>query len=243
MVVHTDTVFAPIDHDHSLERLAGGNETEVYRSDDGRYVIKLKTDLGGSVAAAVTIAQQMREAAEQFAECLGSHHAIPSYYLVAQDAEGHAQVLVVQPFLRGARSLYSLDYRTISGEERANLGSQLRSIIDRSLRFYRRTGTMPDLYGRTSTSADERRKNNSPLMLPRRMWSFLVERNLLRSHNLMYTADGDVVLVDYDIVRRSQFYRFVYYAVRWMLFWRDHMLIEFIRKMKQEARKKEERMS
>lgn len=230
MALYTDSVFAPIDLDHSLERLAGGNETEVYRSDDGQWVIKLKTDLGGSIEAATLVAQHMREAAEQFAECLGPRHTISSEYLVTRDAQGHAQVLVVQPFLRNACPLDALDYSSLSRKERANISSQLRSIIDRSLRFYRRTGSMPDLYGRTSTNSEERRRNNTLLRAPHRLWSFLVERTMLRSHNLMYTADGRVVLVDYDIVRRSRLYRFVYYAIRWMLFWRDHMLIDVMRK-------------
>lgn len=28
-----------------MERIAGGNETEVYRTDDRRYVVKVKSDL------------------------------------------------------------------------------------------------------------------------------------------------------------------------------------------------------
>lgn len=227
---YTDSVFAPIDLDHSLERLAGGNETEVYRSDDGQRVVKLKADLDGSSVAAVTVAQQMRHAAEQFAECLGPRHAIPSDYLIARDSNHHAQVLVMQPFLQGACPLHALDYDALSSDERASIAAQLRSIIDRSLRFYKRTGSMPDLYGRTSSSAEERNRNKSLLRLPHRLWSFVVQRNLLRSHNLMYTEDGRVVLVDYDVVRRSRLYRFVYYTVRWMLFWRDHMLIQVMRK-------------
>lgn len=229
MVLHTNTVFAPIDFDHSLERLAGGNETEVYRSDDGDRVVKLKTDLGGSVAVAAVVAREMRHAADQFATCLGPRHAIPSEYLVARDTQGHAQVLVVQPFLRDATPLSALDYEALDSEQRASISAQLRGIIDRSLRFYSRTSSMPDLYGRTSSSAEERRRNSSPLMLPQRLWSFIVQRNLLRSHNLMYTADGRVVLVDYDIVRRGRLYRLIYYSVRWMLFWRDHALIHFMR--------------
>ena len=86
---------------------------------------------------------------------------------------------------------------------------------------------MPDLYGRTSTSAAERARLNKPWMLPQRLWSFLVERNLLRAHNLLLTPAPErrIVLVDYDIVRRGWLYRLIYFAVRWMLFWRDHMLI------------------
>ena len=44
MSTYADVVFAPIDRDLALERIAGGNETEVYRSDDGRYVAKLKSE-------------------------------------------------------------------------------------------------------------------------------------------------------------------------------------------------------
>ena len=52
----------------------------------------------------------------------------------------------------------------------------------------------------------------------------LVERNLLRAHNLLLTPAPErrIVLVDYDIVRRGRLYRLIYFAVRWMLFWRDH---------------------
>src|SRR5262245_63977913 len=99
---HTDQVFAPIDLDHALERLAGGNETEVYRADDGRHVVKLKSDLGGTPEEALANARAMQAAAAQFAACLGSRHSIPSDYVLARDDGGRAQVLVVQPFLRGA---------------------------------------------------------------------------------------------------------------------------------------------
>jgi hypothetical protein len=64
-------------------------------------------------------------------------------------------------------------------------------------------------------------------MLPRRLWSFIVQRNLLRAHNLMVTDAPEcrVVLVDYDLVRRSWLYRKVYYTVRLLLFARDWLLI------------------
>jgi hypothetical protein len=91
---------------------------------------------------------------------------------------------------------------------------------------------MPDLYGRTSRSSAERARLNGPLMLPWRLWSFLVKRNLLRSHNLLLTTEPDrrVVLIDYDTVRRGNLYRRIYYLVRWFLFWRDHALIVLMRK-------------
>ena len=46
MIRYADAIFAPIDHDLELERIAGGNETEVYRTDDRRHVVKLKSDMG-----------------------------------------------------------------------------------------------------------------------------------------------------------------------------------------------------
>ena len=229
---YTDQVFAPIDLDQALERLAGGNETEVYRSDDGRHVVKLKGDMGGAPEDALADARAMQAAAEQVAACLGPRHSIPSHYLVARGSDGRAQVLVVQPFLHGARPLHDVDYAALTDAERRSVAEQLREIVRRSLTFYRATGSMPDLYGRSSSDSAERARLNGPLMLPWRLWSFLVERNLLRSHNLMLTAAPDrrVVLVDYDVVRRGQLYRRVYYLVRWFLFWRDHALILLMRR-------------
>ena len=229
MGVYSNPVFAPIDLDHALERLAGGNETEVYRSDDGQRVVKLKANTGGSRQQALIAAQIMRDAAQQFTACLGSRYTIANDYLVACDGEGQARVLVVQPLVTGAVPLFALDYRMLPAQARASIAAQLRDIVARSLHFYRATGSMPDLYGRSSRSAEERANNRSLHKLPERLWSFLIERNLLRSHNLMLTASGAIVLVDYDTVQRSQFYRTVYFTVRWMLFWRDHMLIHLMR--------------
>jgi hypothetical protein len=229
---HTDQVFAPLDLDHALERLAGGNETEVYRSDDGHHVVKIKGDTGGALDDALADARAMQATADQFAACLGPRHSIPSHYVIARDNDGRAQVLVVQPFLHGACVLHDIDYAALTDEERRSVAAQLREIVRRSLMFYRQTGSMPDLYGRSSSNSVERARLNGPLMLPWRLWSFLVERNLLRSHNLMLTAAPDrrVVLVDYDAVRRGQLYRRVYYLVRWFLFWRDHALILLMRR-------------
>jgi hypothetical protein len=216
-----------LDRDLALERIAGGNETEVYRTDDQRYVVKLKSDHGGAADIALACALADRAAAERFIACLGPKHTITSYYLVACDSSGRAQMLVIQPYLAGAQQLFDIDYRALSREERVHIASQLREIIRRSLSFYYATGSMPDLYGRKSASAAERARLNKPWMLPRRLWSFVVERNLLRAHNLLLTPAPErrIVLVDYDIVRRGRLYRLIYFAVRWMLFWRDHMLI------------------
>lgn len=224
---HTDQLFAPIDADHVLERVAGGNETEVYRSDDGRYAVKVKNELGAGLAEALADARLMRDAAERFRQCLGDRHCIPSYYALARDNAGQVQVLTIQPFLGRARQLSTINYRRMSRAERRALRAELHDIIARSVSHYRRTGEMPDLYGRTSASSAERRANRSLRRLPQRMWSFLIERNLLRSHNLMWTggADGRVVLIDYDFVRRDRLYRMLYFLVRYLLFWRDRAVI------------------
>jgi hypothetical protein len=225
---YQNEVFAPIDRDHFVERLAGGNETEVYLSDDRRYVIKLKQDIGNTdTDTALHWAQTMRAGAEAFAACLGPDYSIPSYYLLARDSDGHTQVLVLQPYIANAHPLYQLDYERMSAAERKRVARRLRDIIRRALVMYREQGQMPDLYGRSSASSSERHHLNAPHMLPWRLWSFLVKRNLLRSHNLMVTDDAErrIVFIDYDIVRRSKLYRSVYYAVRWLLFWRDHALI------------------
>jgi hypothetical protein len=225
--LYNDEVFAPVDRDLHLERIAGGNETEVYRTDDQRYVVKLKCELGGDRRTALDNARTMRAAAEQFAACIGEEHSIPSYYLIARDSKQRVQVLVIQPFVVHAHPLVQVRYRTLSTQERAHVAKQLQTIIKRSLSFYNSTRTMPDLYGRTSTSPAERRRLRSPWRIPERMWSFLIQRNLLRSHNLLLTNPPEcrVVLVDYDFVRRSKFYRWVYYTVRRVLFWRDQALI------------------
>lgn len=224
---YTDRLFAPIDADHVLERVAGGNETEVYRSDDGRYAVKVKNELGASLAEALADARLMRDAAERFGRCLGERHSIPSYYALARDNAGRVQVLAIQPFLDHARQLSAINYRRLSRAERRALRVELEDVIARAIDHYRRTGEMPDLYGRTSASSAERRRNHSPLQIPRRLWSFLVERTLLHSHNLLLTDDPGqpVVLVDYDFVRRGALYRAVYFLVRRGLFWRDRLAI------------------
>jgi hypothetical protein len=204
----------------------------VYRTDDQRYVVKLKSNHGGTVEDVLARTLADRAAAESFIACLGPTHTIPSYYVIARDSSGLVQTLVIQPYLDGAQQLFSVDYSALSPDERAHLATQLREIIRRSLSFYRASASMPDLYGRTSTSPAERVRLNKPWMLPKRLWSFLVERNLLRAHNLLLTPAPErrVVLVDYDIVRRGWLYRMVYFAVRWMLFWRDHILIVLMRR-------------
>jgi hypothetical protein len=83
---HQNEVFAPIDIDHVLDRVAGGNETEVYRSDDHRFVVKLKGEMRSrDVAAMLAIARQMKHAAQRFAACLGAKHSIPTFFVPSRD--------------------------------------------------------------------------------------------------------------------------------------------------------------
>lgn len=232
MMLYRDDVFAALDYDHEVERIAGGNETEVYRSDDGRIVLKRKGDLAvNDLEHALADATIMREAAEAYRACLGPEHSIPSDYLIARNSAGELEVLVLQPFLKDAQPLYHLEYERMEPQQREQIASQLRDIIHRSLAMYAEEGSMPDLYGRTSSNPSERQRLNKPWMLPWRLWSFIVQRNLLRAHNLMWVpSEGRIVLVDYDFVRRSELYRKVYYSVRRLLFWRDRILMAFMRR-------------
>lgn len=229
---HADEAFASLDLDHHLERIGGGNETEVYRSDDGRHVVKLKWDPARTRDEALARARAMRAVAAELCDWLGPRHTIPSAHLLARDGNGAVQVVVVQPYVHLGRPLHTIDYAALGPDERAFLADQLGALIGRARAMYRRTGHMPDLYGRTSASVEERRRLNRPHRLPWRLWSFLVARNLLRSHNLLLTdpPESRVVLVDYDQVRRRWLYRRAYYTVRWLLFWRDLALIALMRR-------------
>lgn len=228
MPLHADNAFAPIDGDLHLERIAGGNETEVYVTDDRRFVVKVKDELGGTLAQVRALAHETRDGTDQFIVCLGERFTIPSSYLVARDSQGHVQLLVLQPFLSDAQALHDLDYTHLSPRERHELALQLREIIRRALLFYQRTGSMPDLYGRRSASANERRKNRAITKIPQRIWAFLARRTLLRANNLMRAPDGRVALIDYDVVRRGWFYRLVYFAARRVIFLRDLFLIAWM---------------
>jgi hypothetical protein len=228
-LMYADRLFAPVDADLRMQRIAGGNETEVYCTDDRRHVVKVKSaDTSGSMEEALAQARLLRAAARTFTEALGSRYTIPNYFFVARDSTGQAKPVVVQPYVCDAQPLCEIDYTALSPEEREQVAAQLREIIRRSLDFYRRTGQMPDLYGRVSRNRAERRRSNSLWRLPERMWSFLVQRTLLRSHNLLLTAPPErrILLVDYDPVQKGRLYRTLYYAARVLLFLRDWVLIQ-----------------
>jgi hypothetical protein len=232
MTHHVDDVFAPLDHDHGLERLAGGNETEVYWTDDRRYVVKLKYDLGGDLNQALQWARRMRDVADRYTACLGERYTVPNYFIIAPGSDGRVYPLTIQPFLFNARPLDALDYRALTPEQRATIALQLGEILRRAHAFYRSTGSMPDLYGRSASSSSERERMKALDRLPQRLWSFLVERTLLRSHNLMLlqAPETRIVLIDYDPVRRGRLYRLIYFTVRRILFLRDLAALAWMRR-------------
>ena len=231
MTLHADDVFAPLDDDHVLQRLAGGNETEVYKTDDHRHVVKVKHDLGGARDAAIRQARWMRDTAERYTACLGERDTIPNYFIVARGSDGQAHPLTIQPLLSDACPLDAVDYRALLPAQRALIAAQLSEILRRAHAFYRATGSMPDLYGQSARSSDERRSRKSITRLPQRLWSFLVERTLLRSHNLVLIRDPEyrIVLIDYDAVRRGRLYRLTYFAVRRLLLLRDLAVLAWLR--------------
>ncbi|MCS6840448.1 MAG: aminoglycoside phosphotransferase family protein [Roseiflexus sp.] len=231
MTLHVDDVFAPLDHDHVLERLAGGNETEVYWTDDRRYVVKLKYDLGGNLSQALQWARWMRTVADRYTACLGERYTIPNYFIVARGSDGRIYPLTVQPFLPDAQPLDALDYRALTPEQRARIALQLSEILRRAHAFYRTTGSMPDLYGRSTSSSDERKRMKALDRVPQRLWSFLVERTILRSHNLMLAPGSEprIVLIDYDPVRKGRLYRLIYFTVRRILLLRDLAALAWLR--------------
>jgi hypothetical protein len=224
---YRNRVFASLDPDHALERIAGGSETDVYRTDDYRYVVKLKHHSEGTLNGALNLARNMHAAAAEFAACLGPEHSIPSYHFLARDSQGRVQVVTVQPYIRCARSLAEVDYYSLSDEEWQRLVAQLRAIMRRAVRCYQHTGHMPDLYGSFSGSMAERLRLNAPRMWPRRVWSFLTRQSLLRAHNLLLTDGPErrVILVDYDQARWDNAFGRFYYALCRLLYWRDRRLV------------------
>lgn len=210
-----------------MERIGGGFETEVYCTEDRRYLVKLKSERGGDLATTIRQARTMRMVAEEIASCMGPEHSIPSYYFLSRDNAGKVQVLVVQPFLRHARPLMHVDYAGLSLRERERVGAQLRDILRRARTFYRKSGWMPDLYGLHSNSSAERKLLAAPYLLMWHLWGFLVGRNLLCSVNLLLTEapESRVVLVDYDRVPWSPPVQRLYFGVRWLLSWRDGALL------------------
>ena len=53
--LYHDPLFASLDADAHLARIGGGNETEVYCTDDRRYVVKVKHNQATSLAATLGV--------------------------------------------------------------------------------------------------------------------------------------------------------------------------------------------
>lgn len=223
--LHKNLLFACLDLDLHLERIAGGNESEVYLTDDARFVVKLKNEPHPNASAALREAQALRAAAHNFASILGPEHSTPSYFLIAGDESDHAFVVIIQPFLENSTPLHYIDYAALSPDTRGLIATQLQEIIQRSLRSYWQTGVIPDIYGLSAASPADRARRQMPSQLPARIWSFLIRRTLMRSHNLLWTPDQKIQLIDYDPVRRSPLYKRVYYSARAILFFRDLFFI------------------
>ena len=225
MNLHKNQLFACLDIDLHLERIAGGNESEVYRTDDGHFVVKLKNESYSTPAEALHDAQKLRAAAQNFANIIGPEHSIPSHFLIAGNALDDAYIIIVQSYLKESPPLFYTDYNALSPELRRQIADQLQTIIRRSLRSYWRTGIIPDIYGLSAASSAERARRKSLSQLPARLWSFLVRRTLLRAHNLLLTPERQIRLIDYDPVQRSSLYKRTYYTVRAILFFRDLFFI------------------
>lgn len=222
-----DHGFAPM-MGEALVHFAGGYETDVYRTADRRYVVKLKPGRSLQRREALEEARAMRAVAERFTAFLGAKRTIPSTYVVARSGDA-VHVLVVQPFLEHARPLHALDAGELAPVEADALAAELREVVRRAWTCYRATGLLPDLYGLGSATADERRRHRVWYLAPLYVWTFFVTRTLLRSHNLLLTEAPErrVVLVDYDIALadRHHLVRRAYSAVRILLFVRDLLLL------------------
>lgn len=218
--------FAFLAQEHPLDRIGGGSETDVYRTPDARYVVKLKDAASDSVEVTLQQVATLRHAAAQFAYYLGPEHTIPTYFLLARGHTGKLNIVAIQPYLAAALPLATLDYRTLPPQQWRQIERQLLTVLRRALRCYKRTGHMPDLYGTFSRTVAERRHLNTPLLWPQRVWRFFTQR-LWHAHNLLLTHEppSRVVLVDYDYVRWRNLWGQIYYAICWLLFWRELLLL------------------
>ena len=147
ITLHKSSLFACLDLDLHLERVAGGNESEVYRTDDGRFAVKLKNEPHPTVAAALQEAKQLRAAADNFSHIVGPEHSVPISFVIASDDSDHVYVLIVMPYLNESPPLFYLDYAALSRNQRRQIADQLQGIIRRSFSSYWQTGIIPDIYG------------------------------------------------------------------------------------------------
>lgn len=219
-------LFTFLGGEQQLERIGGGSETDVYRATCTKHVFKLKGVANNATESALAQAASLRNAAQQFAHYLGEEHSIANYFLIASDASGKIYTVTIQPYLHQASSLAAVDYQTLPLRKWTQVERQLLLVLRRALRCYKRTGHMPDLYGTFSRSVSERQRINRPWLWPKRVWHFFTQR-LWQAHNLLLTHEAQprVVLVDYDHVRWPGPWGRLYYAICWLLFWRELLLL------------------
>lgn len=201
------------------ERIGGGYETDVYRSGDGRFVLKLKRAAAGPIAA-LALARRLDVVARTFQRFLGPRHSLPSDYVVVPAGDGRAYVLGVQPFLAGAHPLDTVDLAALSAGARVALARQLWEITEGALACYGATGCLPDLYGLGPHLSDRVRRRDHSWMLTEG-WSLVAGSPLLNAHNLMLCPQGHVVLVDYDPLCTRSAACGLIYGARALLLLRD----------------------
>ena len=217
-----ERVVATVGGTQGLQRISGGSETDVYRTGDKHYVLKIKPLVATTLEGACAEIAEMQETAASFAAYLGEDHTIANEFVLSEDDTGVFYAVAIQHFLENALPLAQIDYEMMERGQRTQVEWQLLLLLRQALRCYHETGHMPDLYGTFSRSVAERRHLNSPLMWPWRVWLFLTQR-LWSAHNLMLTSEATprVVLVDYDHVLWRGWWGQLYYAVCYLLFVRD----------------------
>lgn len=219
-----ETVLAGIASAQDLKRIGGGSETDVYATRTGHLVYKVKRLHATTAAAAGEEIETLRRVALSFAEYLGPEHSISTEFVLRDDGIGGFYAVAIQPYLRTAKPLATININGLDEAERCELDWQLVSLLRQALRCYHATGHMPDLYGAFSRNVRERRRMNTPLRWPWRIWLFLTQRPW-SAHNLLLTEgpQAQVVLVDYDPARWRGLWGRLYYAICWLLFFRDYI--------------------
>ena len=162
-------VLAPIHAAAGVQRISGGSETDVYRLEDGRSVLKVKQLAATSREGAQAEIEEMQAAAQSFATYLGVDHSIQTHFVLSEDEFGKFYALGFQSYLADARPLAEVDVLALHPQERTQVEWQLLLLLRQALQCYHATGHMPDLYGTYSRSIVERQRMNSPLMWPKRV--------------------------------------------------------------------------
>lgn len=223
----TDAPALPALHlTHPLTYLSGGSQTDVYRTDDRRFVLKLKPG-AGQADEAQRRAAQLKQLADALYADIGPAHSMPTWFLVLADEAGQPLVVGVQPFLDGAHPLDAIAIDTLTPPSRAAILAQLRTIVTRSLAGYRATGRVADLYGYGHKDGAEARRWE-PRRLLAEGWRLISARPLLTAHNLMLTSDSRIVLVDYDPICSSHLGCRLIHGARALLLLRDRLQLAML---------------